>query len=117
MTKTPIRFHRSTLSTTSDRELDRLAVYAVINSIPPGKVASYGQVAKLAGLGNGARWVGRLLSQLPKDTQLPWFRVLNSQGKISLSSDARDRQIDQLNADGIVVTNGRVNLTVFGWQP
>jgi methylated-DNA-protein-cysteine methyltransferase-like protein len=105
------------LSTTSDRELDRLAVYAVIKSIPLGKVASYGQVANLAGLGNGARWVGRLLAQLPKDSQLPWFRVINSHGKISLSGDAKQRQIDQLNADGIVVTNGRVNLSLFGWQP
>ena|SRR5690554_542829 len=68
-------------------DLRREAVWQALAAIPPGKVTSYGQLARMAGLGRGARLVGRWLGQLPEDTRLPWHRVLNSQGQLSLPAD------------------------------
>src|SRR4051794_34672642 len=62
-------------------------IYAVIARIPPGKVASYGQVAALAGLGGHARQVGYSLHALPDDSDLPCQRVINAKGEVSLRSD------------------------------
>ena len=59
------------------------AIYAVVRRIPRGKVASYGQVARLAGLPGRARQVGYALHALPAGTRLPWHRVVNAQGKVS----------------------------------
>lgn len=93
-------------------------VWQVVAQIPAGKVATYGQVAELAGLSNGARQVGRILGNLPKTSRLPWFRVINSQGRISLPQGPRlERQQDRLAADGITLINGRVNLREYRWQP
>ena len=63
-------------------------IYAVLAAIPAGVVVSYGQVAELAGLPRAARLVGRTLSALPDDTQLPWHRVVNASGKISMPCDS-----------------------------
>ncbi len=96
----------------------RQRIWQVVASIPPGKVATYGQVAKLAGLGNGARMVGRTLGDLPEGSSLPWFRVINSQGRISLpAGSAYDRQRDCLAAEDVILVNGRVNLRLYQWQP
>ena len=94
-------------------------IWQVVSLIPKGKVASYGQVAQLAGLPRGARQVGRILSQLPKDTQLPWHRVINAQGKISFpeNSTAYRKQKQRLREEGVQFKNGRVVLKQFGWQP
>ena len=59
-------------------------IYAVIHGVPAGRLCSYGKVAELAGLPGQARYVGRLLSHLPKDTRLPWFRIVNSQDRKSV---------------------------------
>ncbi|MBY4678213.1 MGMT family protein [Marinobacterium arenosum] len=93
-------------------------VWQVVAAIPPGKVASYGQVAELAGLPRMARMVGRILSQLPKDSQLPWFRVINAQGRISfpLDSDAYRCQRERLEADGVEFNGERINLRVYRWS-
>jgi methylated-DNA-protein-cysteine methyltransferase-like protein len=80
-------------------------IYAVIHGVPAGRLCSYGKVAELAGLPGHARYVGRLLSQLPEDSRLPWFRIVNSQGKISLPTDSKSYQrqlgrlIDESSAD------------------
>ena len=58
-------------------------VLAVVREIPPGRVASYGQVATLAGRPGAARWVGRALGALPSDSGVPWHRVLNASGRIT----------------------------------
>ena len=58
-------------------------ILAVVSQIPKGKVASYGQIAKLAGLPKHARLVGRVLGQIEDRTAIPWHRVINSQGKMS----------------------------------
>jgi len=99
-------------------ELSRQKVWQVVAAIPPGKVASYGQVAELAGLARQARAVGKMMSQLPKDTRLPWFRVINAQGRISfpLDSDGYRRQRERLEADGIEFTGERINLRVYRWD-
>ena len=91
-------------------------IYQVIQSIPPGSVATYGQVADLAGLPRGARLVGRTLSNLPRGSRLPWYRVLNASGKSSLPPDGAKRQYDRLRDEGVAVVGGRVSLKKFRWQ-
>jgi methylated-DNA-protein-cysteine methyltransferase-like protein len=95
-------------------------VWQVVVMIPRGMVATYGQVASLAGLPGGARRVGRILSQLPDGTRIPWHRVVNASGGISLppGSAEQRRQRSRLRAEGIVFTKGgRIPLGRFGWRP
>ena len=102
---------------TSSKELAQL-ILQVVALIPYGKVATYGQVAKMAGLPKHARLVGRVLQQV-EDAQLPWHRVINSQGKISLSKlDAQgdNLQIIKLQAENIVVNAGKINLKLYQWD-
>ena len=82
-------------------------------------MASYGQVAKLARLAGGARRVGRALASAPDRGQLPWHRILKADGKIALpdGSRGREEQIRRLEAEGVVVVNGRVDMKKFQWQP
>ena len=94
-------------------------LYSIIQQIPKGCVATYGQVAELAGLPGCARMVGRTLSQLPSGGQLPWHRVIAASGKISLpeNSDSFIEQRQRLADEGIRVTKNRVNLSTRQWQP
>src|SRR5262245_154669 len=64
--------------------MSRARIYAVVRRIPKGRVATYGQVAALAGYPGHARQVGYALSALPSGTALPWHRVINARGEISL---------------------------------
>lgn len=89
-------------------------VFQIISQIPPGRVASYGQIARLAEMPSHARLVGRILSTLPGNTKLPWHRVVNSQGRIT--NPGRTRQEARLNAEGVSLINGRVSLKVYGWD-
>ncbi|GAA4103341.1 MGMT family protein [Zhongshania borealis] len=84
--------------------------YAVIQAIPEGRLCSYGDIAKLAGLPGQARRVGKLLSQTPSNTKLPWFRVINAQGKISfpMGSDGYQRQLEALIQEGSADASGKV---------
>ncbi len=95
----------------------RETFWQVLASIPPGRVVSYGRLARLAGMGRGARLAGRWLGQLPEDTTLPWHRVLNSQGQLSLAPDspAGELQYQRLLAEGIIVNNRRVDIKRYGW--
>ena len=95
-------------------------ILAVVSQIPKGKVASYGQIAKLAGLPKHARLVGRVLGQIEDRTAIPWHRVINSQGKMStsqLTEHGDHLQQILLLSEGVVVINGRVNLKQFAWLP
>lgn len=95
-------------------------IWQVIAAIPAGTVSSYGQVARLAGLGRGARQVGAALRNLPGGSRIPWHRVINSQGKISLpaGSEGYRLQRQRLEAEGIVFNDrGKVDLRTFGWIP
>ena len=97
----------------------REAVYAVLAQVPPGKVVSYGQLARLAGLGRAARWVGRTLSQLPDDSRLPWHRVLSASGRLSLpvESPAGTEQRARLRTEGLILVDDRVDMRRYGWHP
>ncbi|PKF60443.1 hypothetical protein CW745_15070 [Psychromonas sp. psych-6C06] len=80
------------------------SLYNVLATLPAGKLCSYGQLAKRAGYPNHARHVGKTLSKLPSDTKLAWHRVINSQGKLSLTGDRQLKQKQRLLAEGIEVT-------------
>lgn len=101
-----------------DAESRRAALYLVLAQIPEGCVTSYGELAAMAGLGRAARWVGRVLSQLPDDTRLPWHRVMGAGGRLSLpaGSAAGDEQRARLRAEGVMVINGRVDIRRHGWH-
>lgn len=92
------------------------AVYQLVGSIPQGRIASYGQIATLAGFPKHARFVGKLMSNLPKDTRLPWWRVLRSNGEIALPDRAGEEQRKRLEAEGVLVLNLRVSIKRFGWH-
>ncbi len=95
-------------------------ILEVIVLIPYGKVASYGQIARLAGLPKHARLVGYVLKHLDKESQIPWYRVINSQGGISVThidENGKNIQQDLLEAEGVYLLNGKVSLKKFGWQP
>ncbi len=95
------------------------AVYRVVAAIPEGRLVSYGQVAELAGLPGRARWVGRVLSQLPEDSQLPWQRVLRASGQLAFpaGSPRYQRQLQRLQAEGSADSNGRIRWRQCRWQP
>jgi len=109
---------RNRPATRSERDEIRHRVQAVVDSIPRGRVATYGQVAAVAGLPRRARWVGRVLSELPDGSKLPWHRVLGAGGRISLPMDGgRREQRRRLIREGVRVTlSGRVELARFGWR-
>jgi methylated-DNA-protein-cysteine methyltransferase-like protein len=94
------------------------AIIATLRKIPTGSVASYGQIARLAGYPRHARLVGRLVQNADAAVPLPWHRVLNSQGHSSLpeGSLARAEQWQRLRAEGVIVANERVNMKRFGWR-
>ena len=103
----------------SNHELAQMILNVIIQ-IPQGKVASYGQVAKYAGLPKHARLVGRVLGQLPEDHDIPWYRVVNSQGRISLKKlDEKGLciQTAKLMAEDVVVIDGKINLKKYQWVP
>ncbi|WP_028022918.1 MGMT family protein [Enterovibrio calviensis] len=92
-------------------------IYAVLVQIPQGKVTTYGDVAKMAGFPRHARHVGKLLGALPKDSRLPWFRVVNAKGMISLVGESFTRQREKLLDDGVEVKeNGVISLRRFQWD-
>lgn len=94
-------------------------VWSTVASIPPGQVATYGQIADLAGLGRAARQVGRALRNAPQNTAVPWHRVINASGRIALPKDSAGyvEQRRRLMAEGVVVNRGRVDLAKYRWQP
>ncbi|PYP37033.1 MAG: hypothetical protein DMD34_11895 [Gemmatimonadetes bacterium] len=93
-------------------------IYKVVRHIPKGRVATYGLVARLAGRPGAARTVGWALSALPEDADVPWWRVLNAAGRISLSGahHASVLQRALLLREGVkFAPGGAVNLATFGW--
>jgi len=93
------------------------AIWRVVRAIPPGQVATYGQVARLAGLPRRARLVGTALGEAEAE-QLPWHRVINAQGRISLppNSPGQREQRRRLREEGVVFVRGRVDLGKYGWR-
>jgi|TARA_Y100000739_G_C20607898_1_gene466752 methylated-DNA-protein-cysteine methyltransferase-like protein len=93
-------------------------IYTIIASIPKGCVVSYGQVAALAGYPNNARLVGRLLKEMPKDSTIPWHRVVNSQGKIAFAKGSAQYQTqrEKLLSEDVTFNNQRINMAKHRWQ-
>lgn len=102
-----------------DAALRREMLYAALAQVPAGKVVTYGQLAELAGLGRAARWVGTQLSRLPEGSSLPWHRVVNVAGRMSVpeGSETWVEQCQRLRSEGIQLSNGRVSLQLYRWQP
>jgi methylated-DNA-protein-cysteine methyltransferase-like protein len=103
----------------SQTDIDQ-RIWQVVALIPPGTVATYGDVARQAGLPGAARRVGRALRGLPPDTRIPWHRVINAQGRLSLpqGSSALSTQRARLEAEGVSLPGGtKVNLATYRWQP
>lgn len=96
-------------------------IYTVVRQIPTGKVATYGQVAVLAGIPGHARQVGYALYRVALDADIPWQRVVNAQGRISYSAQrlgSDDLQHHLLAAEGVTFnSSGQINLQQYGWQP
>lgn len=100
---------------------DELAqiILSTVALIPYGKVASYGQIAAMAGLPRHARLVGRVLSQIDTTSKIPWHRVINSLGKISLSrldEFGYNEQQARLIAEGVNIVNGKISFKLYGWS-
>ena len=94
-------------------------IYEVVKSIPKGKVATYGQIAELAGFPRQARMVGYALNSTPEDLDIPWHRVINSQGKISLGDGSGwgGYQRSLLENEGVEFTpSGKILLSKFRWK-
>ena len=96
-------------------------IYAVVKRIPEGRVATYGQVAALAGLPGRARLAGTALRETPDGLEIPWQRVINAGGKVSRRGGLgveEGYQRHLLEEEGVVFSaSGRVDLERFGWDP
>ena len=113
------------MSVTDRKLLER--IWKAVAEIPYGEVASYGGIARRAGAPRRARLVGHALKVAPDALKLPWHRVLNAQGRISLpaGSKAHRQQRRLLEAEGVVFRNGRVDVSRSGktdldallWKP
>jgi methylated-DNA-protein-cysteine methyltransferase-like protein len=103
----------------SPTEIDQ-RIWQVVILIPAGKVATYGDVARQAGLGRAARRVGRSLRGLPEGTAVPWHRVVNAQGRIVVPGGAavRSTQRRRLEREGVVFRSETgLSLRTYRWQP
>ena len=106
------------MAASDDRSYQR--IYAVVRRVPRGRVATYGQIATLAGLPGQARQVGYALHALSDDSGVPWQRVINAQGRVSARAapgwDDVQRQL--LEREGVDFDgNGRVSLAHYRWMP
>jgi len=95
-------------------------IYAVVRHVPRGRLATYGQIAKLAGLPGHARQVGYALHALPDDLAIPWHRVINAQGRVSPRGDPGWDHVQRqlLEREGVQFDgSGRVDLARYRWKP
>ena len=93
-------------------------IYRVVGKIPKGRVATYGIVARLAGRPGAARTVGWALSALPEENDVPWWRVINAAGRISLAAHDHNAVLQRalLLREGVrFAPGGAVSLGSFGW--
>ncbi|GLS26782.1 MGMT family protein [Marinibactrum halimedae] len=93
------------------------ALYLALSKIPKGKVITYGDLATLAGRPGAARWAGTMLKRLPKDTTLPWHRVINSHGTLSLREYTHriELQRARLQEEGILFKGDKIPLSIYRW--
>jgi methylated-DNA-protein-cysteine methyltransferase-like protein len=102
---------------TRDSSLREL-IWQVVASIPRGKVASYGQIARLCGYPSHSRYVGTTMKDLPKGSKLPWFRVLKSDGALAfpVASAPYKRQKELLEREKVIFKGGKVPLKQYQWD-
>ncbi len=93
-------------------------IWQLVASIPCGQVATYGQVARLAGFPRHARYVGATLKDLPNGTTLPWYRVLKSNGELGFpaGSTAWKKQKNHLEAEGILMKGMKIPLGIYQYK-
>jgi len=93
-------------------------IYDVVKQIPYGKVATYGQVAALAGNRRWSRVVGYALHVNPDQESIPCYRVVNRLGEVSkaFAFGGENRQIELLKAEGVAFVNGRVDMETYRWN-
>jgi len=102
----------------SEHDSFQQRIYQILAAIPYGCVTTYGDVARLAGSPRAARQVGGVLRRLPEGSRLPWHRVINRMGEISLTGDDLGRQRRALEKEGIAVSPaGKVDLQRYRWCP
>ena len=95
-------------------------IYAAVSRIPKGRVATYGQIAALAGLPRQARLVGYAMHALPAESDVPWHRVVNAAGKISIRGNGLghdELQEQLLRREGVRFVDGAIPLATFRWKP
>ena len=95
-------------------------IYQVVRRIPRGRVATYGQVAMMAGIGRQARQVGYALHALPAAQRIPWQRVVNARGEISLRAGSDNDRLQRLllEEEGVRFDrSGRIDLDRYQWRP
>jgi methylated-DNA-protein-cysteine methyltransferase-like protein len=94
-------------------------IWSIVRRIPRGRVATYGQVAELAGLEGHARQVGYAMHALPAKSNVPWHRVINARGEVSerTNGDSHELQRLLLEAEGVVFDlRGRCDLKRYRWK-
>ena len=94
-------------------------VYEAVRRVPPGRVTTYGHIAALCGKPRAARTVGWALHALPSDTDVPWQRIINARGEISIGKIGLPPELQRamLEREGIEFdASGRVDLRTWGWE-
>jgi len=94
-------------------------IWATVCEIPEGSVASYGQIADMAGLPRGARQVGYALCHLPEERGVPWHRVITASGRIAFEADSGSfkEQCRRLMQEDVAILKDRVDMKKYRWQP
>jgi methylated-DNA-protein-cysteine methyltransferase-like protein len=102
-----------------DRRARLERIYETVRDIPSGNVASYGQVAEIAGIPRGARQVGWALRQLSRGDDVPWHRVITASGRIAFEAGSArfEKQQALLAQEDVTVTAGRVDMRKYRWRP
>jgi methylated-DNA-protein-cysteine methyltransferase related protein len=102
-----------------DRQARLERIYETVREIPSGNVASYGQVAEIAGIPRGARQVGWALKQLSRGQDVPWHRVISASGRIAFEAGSVrfEKQKALLAEEDVAVIAGRVDLRKYRWRP
>lgn len=101
----------------NDLRLRRL--WETITDIPPGSVASYGQIAEIAGIPRGARMTAYALRVAPDELLLPWHRVLRVSGQSAFDRGSRHFRVqrERLAEEGVPMINGKVDMNKYRWEP
>lgn len=103
--------------------IDRLKrlqrIWDTILEVPKGRVASYGQIAAIAGMPRGARHVAYALRQAPSGLRLPWHRIITASGKIAFDKGSAPylEQSRRLKRENVTVIAGKVDMRKYRWQP